>query len=182
LGACRLCIVEVLDGKSAKVAASCTLEAQEGMKVLSHTDRILNARRVIAEMLVAEAPDSRAIQDMAVKCGVTTVRVPFRHNNCIRCVRVCDEMWQSKSLGFVGRGVDRHVDLPFQVRPESCRRCWSCSAVCLMGVPPCDGPMERGKEYLCGKCASVLTMSENIPDACVQCRLGDGFQCERMRV
>ena len=61
----------------------------------------------IAEMLVAEAPNSRAIQDMAVRCGVTDVRYPFRNKDCVlcgRCVRVCREVWQSKSLGFVGRG------------------------------------------------------------------------------
>lgn len=183
-GACRLCIVEVLKGDHRKITASCTLEVKEGMKILTHTDSILKARKIIAEMLVAEAPNSRAIQDMAVKCGVTKVRMPFRHETCIqcgRCVRVCDEMWQSTSLGFVGRARDRKVDLPFHNRPESCHRCWSCTDVCPMTVTPCPGPMEEGKEYFCGRCSSVLSMSENFIDGCVQCRLGEGFQCERMR-
>ncbi len=184
MGACRLCIVEVVGDNSCRVTASCTLEVQEGMRVLSHTERVVRARRTIAEMLVAEAPNSRAIQDIAVKCGVTSVRMPFRHADCVqcgRCVRVCSEMWNSNSLGFVGRGRHRHVDLPFHTRPETCKRCWTCTDVCPMSVPPCYGPMERGQEYLCGKCRSVLTMSENFIDACVQCSLGEGFQCQRVR-
>ena len=184
-GACRLCIVEVVKGDRTKVTASCTLEAKDGMKVLTHTERLMKARKVIAELLVAEAPNSRAIQDMAVKCGVREVRMPFRHEQCIqcgRCVRVCDDMWQSKSLGFVGRARDRKVDLPFHTRPDECHRCWTCTDICLMTVPPCEGPMEKGKEYLCGRCESVLIMSENFPDGCVQCRLGEGFRCQRMRV
>jgi NADH dehydrogenase/NADH:ubiquinone oxidoreductase subunit G len=184
MGACRLCIVEVVKGKSSKVTASCTLEAKEGLHVVTHTEKLLKARRITAELLVAEAPNSRAIQDMAVKCGVTSVRMPFRHETCImcgKCVRVCDEMWQSKSLGFTGRGADRHVAMPFNTRPDTCKRCWTCTDVCPMNITPCAGPMETGKEYLCGKCSSVLSMSEKFPDGCVQCRLGEGFDCERMR-
>ena len=152
------------------------------MTILAHTDKILKARKNIAEMLVAETPNSRAIQDIAARCGVTKVRFPFRNNNCVlcgRCVRVCSEVWQSKSLGFVGRGKDRHVALPFNSRPDFCKRCWSCSEVCPMTITPCDSPMEKGNEYLCGKCESQLTMALESPDTCVQCRLGEGFECIR---
>lgn len=182
MGACRLCIVEVIENGKSKVAASCTLEAKEGMAIRSHTDKILKARRNIAEMLVAEAPNSRAIQDIAVRCGVTKVRFPFRNKSCVlcgRCVRVCSEVWQSKSLGFVGRGKDRHVALPFNTRPDFCKRCWSCSELCPMTITPCDGPMKEGEEYLCGKCESQLTMALESPDTCVQCRMGEGFGCLR---
>ncbi len=184
MGACRLCIVEMVSGNRSRITASCTLEAKPGMKVLTHTPQLMAARKIIAELLVAEAPNSRAIQDIAVKCGVQEVRVPFHNAECVqcgRCVRVCDEMWNSHSLGFVGRAKERHLDLPFHSRPPTCHRCWTCSDVCPMKAPPCAGPMARGEEYLCGKCASVLSMSERFPEACVQCSLGEGFQCERMR-
>lgn len=182
LGVCRLCIVEVIKDGRAKVTTSCTLEVEERMVIQAHTEKILKARKNIAEMLVAEAPNSRAIQDIAVKCGVKYVRYPFRRKDCVlcgRCVRVCSEIWQSKSLGFVGRGNHRHVSLPFDKRPEFCKRCNYCIDVCPMTIPPCPGPIKKGNEALCALCESQLSMSEKIQDSCVDCRLGEGFGCVR---
>ncbi|MBM3132748.1 MAG: 2Fe-2S iron-sulfur cluster binding domain-containing protein, partial [Chloroflexi bacterium] len=100
IGACRLCIVEhVVNGRS-KVTASCTLNVEEGMVIRTSTDRIRKLRRNLAELLVAQAPNSRAIQDIAVRCGVTSVRYPFRNEDCVlcgRCVRVCTEIWKARA-------------------------------------------------------------------------------------
>jgi len=182
LGGCRLCIVEhVVDGRS-KITASCTLNVQEGMVILANTDRIRKLRRNLAELLVAQAPNSRAVQDIAVRCGVTEVRYPFRNENCIlcgRCVRVCTEMWRARAIGFVGRGKERHVDFPFGVRPKFCKQCGSCVDLCPMTIVPCDGPMKPGKEYLCDKCESQLLTNENAHGGCVWCKLGQGFGCGR---
>ncbi len=182
LGACRLCIVEVVFNNKSKVTTSCTLEAEEGMLILAHSKKILKARKNIAEMLVAEAPNSRAIQDMAVRCNVKEVRYPFRRKHCVlcgRCVRVCDEIWQSKSLGLVGRGKERHVALPFDIRPEFCKRCNYCIDVCPMTITPCPGPMKKGEEGLCGLCEAQMSMAEEVPGTCIDCRLGQGFDCIR---
>ena len=184
-GACRLCIVEVVKNGRAKVTTSCTLDVQDGMEVLTNSDKIRRLRRNIAEMLVAEAPNSKAIQDIAVRCGVKDVRLPMRNNDCVlcgRCVRVCGEMWQAKAIGFVGRGKQRHVDFPFGSRPSFCKMCLSCVDLCPMTITPCDGPMAPGEEYFCGKCASQLSMNEDFPDTCVQCDLGKGFGCSRATV
>ena len=183
IGACRLCLVEhVVNGRS-KITTSCTLNVQEGMEILSNTERVRHLRKNIAELLVAQAPNSRAIQDIAVRCGVREVRYPFRNENCVlcgRCVRVCEEMWQARAIGFVGRGKDRHVDFPFGVRPDFCKQCQSCIDVCPMTIVPCDGSMEKGKEYLCGKCESQLMMASGpMEDSCVWCHLGEGFKCGR---
>ena len=182
IGACRLCIVEVVKNGRAKVTTSCTLDVQEGMVVLSNSEKIRRLRRNIAELLVAEAPNSKAIQDIAARCGVTEVRYPFRNKDCVlcgRCVRICGQMWQAKALGFVGRGKDRHVDFPFGVRPDFCKMCNSCIDLCPMTIIPCPGPMQTGEEYLCGLCGSQISMAETIPETCVQCDLGKGFQCTR---
>ena len=184
-GGCRLCIVEVIENGRSKVTTSCTLEAEEGLVIQAHSPKILRARKNIAEMLVAEAPNSRAIQDVAVRCGVTDVRYPFRSKTCVlcgRCVRTCGEMWQSDSLGFVGRGGHRHVALPFNSRPDTCKRCYDCINVCPMVMTPCDGPMREGEEHFCGHCESQLSMTQGaMTDTCVQCRLGEGFGCQRLR-
>jgi len=181
-GVCRLCIVEILKGDSSKITTSCTLDVEEGMVIKTHSEKIRKLRRNIAEMLVAEAPNSRAIQDIALKCGVKKVRYPFRNENCVlcgRCVRLCKEVWRSRSLGFVGRGSQRHVALPFDKRPEFCKRCNACIDHCLMTITPCPGPMKKGEEALCGLCESQLSMAEGNPDSCVWCRLGEGFNCIR---
>jgi len=181
-GACRLCIVEhVVNGRS-QVTASCTLTAQEGMVIRSSTEKIRKLRRNLAELLVAQAPNSRAIQDIAVRCGVKEVRYPFRNSNCVlcgRCVRACTELWQARAIGFVGRGADRHVEHPFGVRPDFCKQCDYCIQLCPMTITPCDGPMKPGEEYLCAKCESQLILAEETPGSCVWCRLGEGFRCGR---
>jgi bidirectional [NiFe] hydrogenase diaphorase subunit len=182
IGVCRLCIVEhIVDGKS-RVTASCTLNVAEGMVIRTNTDKIKRLRHNIAELLVSQAPNSRAIQDIAVRCGVKKVRYPFHNDNCVlcgRCVRVCAEMWQAKALGFVGRGKDRHVSFPFGKKPDFCKQCNTCIDLCPMTITPCPGPMKTGQEFLCAKCESQLMMAEQIPDTCVWCDLGKGFQCTR---
>jgi NADH dehydrogenase/NADH:ubiquinone oxidoreductase subunit G len=182
IGLCRLCIVELVSNGRSKITTSCTLEVKEGMVIRTNTDRIRALRKNVAELLVAEAPNSRAVQDVALRCGVTNVRYPFRNKDCIlcgRCVRVCAEVWQSKAIGFVGRGQDRHVDFPFATRPDFCKMCGTCVDICPMTITPCNGPMKPGEEYFCGQCESQLSMNADFPDTCVSCDLGKGFQCTR---
>lgn len=182
IGACRLCVVEhVVNGRS-KVTTSCTLNVEEGMVILTNTDKIRKLRHNLAELLVAQAPNSRAIQDMAVRCGVTEVRYPFRNEDCVlcgRCVRTCTEIWKARAIGFVGRGKDRHIDHPFGTRPDFCKQCDNCVQLCPMTITPCNGPMKPGEEGLCGQCESQLIISEQAPGGCVWCALGEGFACGR---
>ena len=182
IGACRLCIVEhVVNGRS-KVTTSCTLNVEEGMVILTSTDKIRKLRRNLAELLVAQAPNSRAIQDIALRCGVTSVRYPFRNEDCVlcgRCVRACTEIWRARAIGFVGRGKNRHVDHPFGVRPEFCKHCGGCTQLCPMTITPCNGPMKLGEERLCGQCESQLMLANETPGSCVWCGLGEGFACGR---
>ncbi len=182
IGACRLCIVEhVVNGKS-KITTSCTLKVQEGMVIKTNTDKIRKLRKNIAELLVAQAPNSRAIQDIAARCGVKEVRYPFRNHDCVlcgRCVRACTELWGARAIGFVGRGKDRRVDFPFGVRPDYCKKCGYCVELCPMTITPCDGPMKKGEEYLCGKCESQLFLADQTPGQCTWCKLGEGIGCGR---
>lgn len=181
-GACRLCVVEHVVNGHSRVTTSCTLNVEEGMVVMTNTDRIRKMRRNLAELLVAQAPNSRAIQDIAVRCGVNEVRYPFRNEDCVlcgRCVRVCTEVWKANALGFVGRGKDRRVEHPLGVKPQFCKQCESCVQLCPMTITPCDGPMKRGEERLCGKCESQLMITEKMPGSCSWCKLGEGFGCGR---
>jgi bidirectional [NiFe] hydrogenase diaphorase subunit len=182
IGACRLCIVEHVENGRSQTTTSCTLNVQEGMVIKTSTDKIRKLRRNLAELLVAQAPNSRAIQDIALRCGVKEVRYPFRNEKCVlcgRCVRVCTEVWRTRAIGFVGRGKDRHVGHPFGVRPDFCKKCDSCIQLCPMTITPCDGPMKPGKERLCSQCESQLMIADQTPGNCVWCKLGEGFACGR---
>lgn len=179
LGACRMCMVELEERGKTKITASCTLEAKEGMVIRTHTETLQRLRRNIAELILAEAPNSRAVQDMAVRVGLKNVRYPFRNNDCIlcgKCVRVCDVVLHSESLGFVGRGINRHVSLPFGDR-NLCLHCNECLSVCPMSITPCEGPMLEG--HMCGKCESTMSIAEGNEDACFWCEMGRGFMCSR---
>ena len=69
-GACRLCLVEVKNGKTSKLLSSCTLQAQDGMEVLTHSARVEKTRQLLLEMYVATCPQSKTIQDLASKYGM----------------------------------------------------------------------------------------------------------------
>ena len=53
-GACRMCVVEV-DGRPGLIP-SCSYPAEPGMKVRTSSPRVMNARRTIAELLLASHP------------------------------------------------------------------------------------------------------------------------------
>jgi bidirectional [NiFe] hydrogenase diaphorase subunit len=185
IGSCRLCIVEnVVNGES-NITTSCTLVAKEGMVIRANSEKVQHLRRNIAELLVAQAPNSRAIQDIAVRCGVSEVRYPFRDDDCVlcgRCVRLCREMYQAHAIGFVDRGSHRHLDFPFGERPDFCKRCWACVDLCPMKETPCDGPMKPGEGYLCSKCESTVRAPQYDPGDCIRCDMGQGFGCVRHKM
>ena len=52
-GACRLCVVEIGEGPRSKLVASCTYPAEEGLKVRTSSARVVRARKMILELLLA---------------------------------------------------------------------------------------------------------------------------------
>ncbi len=64
-GACRLCVVEIGEGPRAKLVSSCTYPAEEGLKVRTASTRVLRARKMVLELLLASCPQSKVIQDLA---------------------------------------------------------------------------------------------------------------------
>jgi len=64
-GACRLCVVEVGDPPNSRLVTSCTYPAEEGLKVRTASARVLRARKMIVELLLASCPQSKTIQDIA---------------------------------------------------------------------------------------------------------------------
>jgi NADH dehydrogenase/NADH:ubiquinone oxidoreductase subunit G len=155
-GACRLCVVEVGEGPRAKLVSSCTYPAQDGLKVRTASQRVVRARRMVIELLLASCPQSKTIQDLASEHGVRRQRFRQEHEECIlcgRCVRMCAEQMMAKAIGFRGRGGKRSIGTPFDVMSEECRRCGGCIYVCPACQLRCT--YTQPEQAICGGCANL---------------------------
>ena len=155
-GACRLCMVEVDDGKRTRLETSCLYPVKEGIVVRTHTKRLIEGRRLILELLLARCPNSKTLQDLACKMGLEQVRFQIKNENCILCglcVRMCAEQMGSGAIGFVGRGQDRKVATPFHMASEICRNCGACMYICPVVELQCRGAKSPGE--LCNSCLVI---------------------------
>lgn len=178
-GACRMCIVEVAPARSAPptVVTSCTYPAEDGLWVRTHTEQIVNTRKLLAEMYVATCPQSKTIQDLAASLGVNRVRFKRKDEDCILCglcVRICQEQMMAQAIGFTERGAQRTITTPFDKRSEVCRLCGACMYICPAAQARCMGPQEES--VLCGAC-------QNLEPACIEpyddvmCYMGHIEEC-----
>ena len=155
-GACRLCVVEIGEGPGAKLVSSCTYPVQEGLKVRTASERVLKARRMIIELLLASCPQSKIIQDIASEHQVRQQRFKQEHEDCILCglcVRMCEEQMVAKAIGFYGRGENRGVGAPFDLKSDVCRQCGGCMYVCPACQLRCT--YTEPDKAICGGCANL---------------------------
>jgi len=138
-GACRLCVVEVDDGRRSRVVISCMYPIRQGIKVQTETPRVANVRRWIVQLLLDESPAAPKIQELAKAFGVTTSRfkkegVEFACHLCGLCIRACQEVVGVQALTFGNRGVLKEVTAPYHQRSKDCIRCGTCLYVCPTGA------------------------------------------------
>jgi bidirectional [NiFe] hydrogenase diaphorase subunit len=170
-GACRLCVVEIGEGARAKLVSSCTYPAEPGLKVRTGSARVLRARRMIVELLLASCPQSKTIQDLASTYGIRRQRFRQEHEDCIlcgRCVRMCTEQMMAGAIGFQGRGEGRRIGTPFNLRSEACRLCGACLYICPVCQLRCTG--SEPDSAICGGCA-------NLRPPCVEKESFDDLMC-----
>jgi len=156
LGACRLCVVEINEGPRARLVSSCTYPAEEGLKVRTSSERVMKARRMIIELLLASCPQSKTIQDIASRHNVRQQRFKQEHEDCILCglcVRMCKEQMMAGAIGFRGRGQNTSIGTPFDMRSDVCRLCGGCMQVC----PACQArcTYTEPEMAICGGCANL---------------------------
>ena len=161
-GSCRLCVVE-LENPS-KLVPSCSYPVSEGMRIRTHTPWVLEARKMIVELLLANHPDDCLycvrngqceLQELAAEMNVrerrytvdkksfrkdissaSIVRDPAKCILCGRCVRVCDEIQTVAAIGFVDRGSAMRVGTAFEtgLNLSTCINCGQCIIVCPTGA------------------------------------------------
>ena len=168
-GACRLCLVEVINGKKRNLQAACCLPAEDGMVIFTHSARVERARRLLLELYVATCPQSKRIQDMASAMGLRQCRYTAKHETCIQCglcVRMCEQQMMAGAIGFSGRGLNRSVTRPFDMTSELCRQCGACLYICPVCESRCQGPhVSRVTTTLC--VFSIRATPVRLPDLSV---------------
>jgi NADH dehydrogenase/NADH:ubiquinone oxidoreductase subunit G len=139
-GACRLCMVEVVKRGKEEMTTSCTLQAADGLEVVTDSPEIVKHRSILFELYLAEAPKSDIIKTMAARYGVTKTRflkkieaLDTLHNKCVLCglcVRACNEIMGAGAIGFVNRGPYTLVGTPYGEPTRDCFGCGACVKVC----------------------------------------------------
>lgn len=142
-GACRMCSVEIASRGRKRLVTSCNYPVEKGLVVETKSPAVIKTRKAISELLLARCPNSKLIQDMAREYGVEKPRFTPRNKDekcilCGLCARICEERIGVSAINFVGRGVDRKVQTPFQqtndVNLDVCLACGSCATVCPTGA------------------------------------------------
>jgi len=155
-GACRVCMVEIGEGDRAKLVSSCTYPVEEGLRVRTASERVLKARRIVIELLLASCPQSKVIQDLAAAHDIRRQRFKQEYEDCILCglcVRMCEEQMMAKAVGFQGRGSKRTIGTPFHEQSEVCRLCGACMSVCPACSLRCT--YNEPEKAICGACANL---------------------------
>jgi NADH dehydrogenase/NADH:ubiquinone oxidoreductase subunit G len=182
-GACRLCVVEIGEEPRTRLVSSCTYPAEEGLVVRTASSRVVRARRMVVELLLASCPQSKVIQDIASELGVRTQRFRQEFEDCIQCglcVRMCEEQMMAKAIGFRGRGQSRSIGTPFDVKSDTCRTCGGCIYVCPACQLRCT--YTEPEKAICGGCANLRPPCVDkdefddmmcFMDPCVACEITD---------
>lgn len=138
-GACRVCLVQITKGGRKKLTTCCNYEVLDGIEVVTESDEIRRHRANVLELILAEAPGSTRIQQLAAEYGVTKSRFAREDDSererddcmlCGLCVRVCEDIVGVSALTFNGRGDKKGVGGPFLEEPKACIACGACAWVC----------------------------------------------------
>ncbi len=139
-GGCRLCVVEMsrTAGGPVRVVPSCLQPVEEGLRVETHTARILGIRATLLDLLLARTPEAPRIRELALEHGVKRTsfvpRVdPDKCILCSICVRACAAVG-ADALGTAGRGAAGRISLPFGEDASACVGCGACALSCPTGA------------------------------------------------
>src|SRR5437879_13784384 len=161
VGVCRLCVV---DTGARVLAASCVRPVEPGMKVVTNSEKVVNARKTLLELLMSDHPWPCARQQNSGDCELETLAkaagaspsrfakrtvargkddsslaIAVDHDACIlcdRCIRACDEVKSNFVLGRMGKGYSAGIafDLNSPMGDSTCISCGECMVSCPTGA------------------------------------------------
>ena len=179
-GVCRMCLVEV--EKAPKLAPSCATSVMEGQVVHVHSEKALEARKGVLEMLLINHPLDCPICDQAGECelqdytyqegraegryrdpkrfnpvedfGGDVVYVANRCILCTRCVRFMDDVAHDPVLSVAERG-DRALIGKFE--GEDLTHAWAGNVIdlCPVGALLSKDSLNKARAWELDRSASV---------------------------
>ena len=132
-GGCRLCIVEAEAHGRTSIVASCVFQAQDDLIVNTRSEKIDRIRKNILELLLAHAPQSPQLQELAEDYGADKDKFEQEASFCIHCglcVRYCSEVKQLNAVGFIDRGIRKEIAFLPEIASEECNDCKECFPLC----------------------------------------------------
>jgi bidirectional [NiFe] hydrogenase diaphorase subunit len=132
-GGCRICIVEVEVRGWTNLVVSCVYPVAENLVVRTRSEKVDRIRKTIMELLLAHAPDSPELQDLAQEYGADKDRFEKEASFCIHCglcVRYCAEVKKKNAVGFVDRGIRKEISFIPKVAAKECWNCKECFSLC----------------------------------------------------
>jgi len=161
-GGCRICVVEV-EGQP-NLVASCVTPIREGMKVLTASKKVREARRANLELILSNHPldcqlcdrnQSCDLQSLCYEFGIREIRFqgerkthPIDNSSpsvkrdldrcilCGRCIRTCAEVQSVYAIDFADRGFNSYVSpsLGLPLGESVCINCGQCVLACPTGA------------------------------------------------
>ncbi len=158
---CRACVVEVEGMRG--LQTSCSLMPTDGMKIQTSSQRVIDARKTVVNLLLAngnhdclscEVNGDCELQDAAYHLGIESpaflaeeheerddsaafiIRDPNKCIQCGRCIMGCNELVVNNVLDFGYRGSHTKVicDTDLPMGTSSCVQCGECVQLCPVGV------------------------------------------------
>ncbi len=174
-GKCRICVVEVEGLPGLQV--SCSILAQDGMAVLTNTERIIETRKMIVELYLSsgkhncmscEDCGSCELQEVAYRLGIEKSDFPavekdrpvdvscpmiVRNMNkciqCYRCIFACNDIAVNEVLDMGYRGSKMIVvcDTDKPMGKSSCVVCGECVQLCPTGALTEKKAIGKGRHW-----------------------------------
>jgi len=132
-GACRLCIVEAESRGVTRLVASCAYAVEENLTVRTRSAKVDRIRKTLLELLMAHAPDSSQLMELAKEYGADRGRFEKEASFCVHCglcVRYCAEVKKKNAVGFVDRGIRKEISFIPEIASRECRGCKECFPLC----------------------------------------------------
>ena len=137
-GACRVCLVETETPRGPRLVASCSHPVEDGAMIHTESAQVEQTRRLILELLLAQAPDSVELAELARQHEVKSTRFEREPQGkcilCGLCVRACGDLMGRSAISIFGRGAKRKVTTAYGERTDQCQACGACAFVCPTGA------------------------------------------------
>ncbi len=132
-GGCRICTVEAEVNGWTKLVAACLYPVEQDLVVRTRSEKVDKVRKMILEFLLAQAPESVELQDLAEEYGADKDRFEKESSFCILCglcERYCAEVKKKNAIGFVNNGPRREICFLPEIASKECNSCKECFPLC----------------------------------------------------